>query len=163
MQPMNLVWSRLKSLDVNMNVHETSFLLIHVKLPVKAHIYKIGLARDPYCDYCDAAVFQDTQHYFAQCGQVNTLWRWVRTVLYLILGARANLITDKELLDFSWASSKCDREVVWLISWFIWYRWSKYEINGSNTVNEREFFGFMRFKYKEALHRNLLSPIPGLL
>ena len=146
-----------------MKVQETSFLLVHDKLPVKERIYKIGLAKDPYCDFCDAAVFEDTQHYFARCGQVNTLWRWVRTVLHLILGARADLITDKELLNFSWASSRSDREVVWLISWFIWYRWSKYEINGSNTVNEREFFGFMRFKYKEALHRNLLSPIPGLL
>ena len=119
--------------------------------------------KDPYCDFCDAAVFGDTQHYFAQCGQVNTPWRWVRTVLHLILGARADLITDKELLNFSWASSRSDREVVWLISWFIWYRWSKYEINGSNTVNEREFFGFMKFKYKEALFKNLLSPKPGLL
>ena len=75
------------------------------------------------------------------------------------MGAQADLITDKELLNFSWASSKCDREVVWLISWFVWFRWS----NGSNTINERELFGFMRFKYKEALHKNLLSPIPGLL
>ena len=70
MQPMNLVWSRLKSLDVNMNVHETSFLLIHDKLPVKARIYRIGLARDPYCDYCDVAVFEDTQHFFHSVGKL---------------------------------------------------------------------------------------------
>ena len=79
------------------------------------------------------------------------------------MGAQADLITDKELLNFSWASSKYDREVVWLISWFVWFRWSKSEIDGSNTINGRELFGFMRFKYKEALHKNFLSQIPGLL
>ena len=159
MQSMDLVWSRIKTLELNMKVQETSFLLVHDKLPVKERIFRIGLAKDPYCDFCDAAVFEDTQHYFARCGQVDTHWRWVRTVLYLILGAKAGLITDKELLNFSWASNKCDREVVWLISWFVWFRWS----NGSSAVNERELFGFMRFKYREALHKNLLSPIPGLL
>ena len=75
MQSMDLVWSRLKSLELNKEVQETSFLLVHDKLPVKERVYKIGLARDPYCDACDAAVFGDTQHYFTQCGQVNTFWR----------------------------------------------------------------------------------------
>ena len=69
----------------------------------------------------------------------------------------------KELLNFSWASSRFDREVVWLISWFVWFRWRKFESDGSNIINGRELFGFLRFKYKEALHKNLLSPIPGLL
>ena len=75
MQSMDLVWSRLKSLELDRNVQETSFLLVHDKLPVKERVYRIGLARDPYCDSCDAAVFGDTQHYFTQCGQVNTFWR----------------------------------------------------------------------------------------
>ena len=79
------------------------------------------------------------------------------------MGAEADLITDRELLNFSWPSSNCDREVVWLVSWFVWFRWSKFEIDGSNTINGRELFGFMRFKYKEAVHKSLLSPIPGLL
>ena len=163
MQSMDLVWSRLKSLELDRNVQETSFLLVHDKLPVKERVYRIGLARDPYCDSCDAAVFGDTQHYFTQCGQVNTSWRWVRTVLHLIMGAQADIITDKELLNFSWASSRFDREVVWLISWFVWFRWRNFENDGSNTINGRELFGFMRFKYREALHKKLLSPIPGLL
>ena len=47
-----------------MNVQETSFLLVHDKLPVKERIYRIGLSRDPYCDFCDAAVVQDTLHAF---------------------------------------------------------------------------------------------------
>ena len=163
MQPMDLVWSRLSSLKINMQVQETSFLLVHNKLPVKERIYRIGLARDPYCDFCDTAVFEDTQHYFARCGQVITLWRWVRAVLHLIMGAQADQITDKDLLNFSWASSKSDREVVWLISCYVWFRWNSFESNGSNTVNRRELFGFMRFKYREALQKSLLSPIPGLL
>ena len=162
-QPMDLVWSRLKSLEANMKVQETSFLLVHDKLPVKEHLYRIGLSRDPYCDSCDAAVFADTLHYFALCDQVNAFWKWIRTVLYLIMGVQADLIKDMDLLNFSWTSSKYDREVVWLISWFVWFRWSKFEIDGSSTINGRELFGFMRFKYKEALHKNFLSPIPGLL
>ena len=101
--------------------------------------------------------------YFARCGQVITLWRWVRAVLHLIMGAQADQITDKDLLNFSWASSKSDREVVWLISCYVWFRWNSFESNGSNTVNGRELFGFMRFKYREALQKSLLSPIPGLL
>ena len=101
MQSMDLVWSRLKSLELDRNVQETSFLLVHDKLPVKERVYRIGLARDPYCDSCDAAVFGDTQHYFTQCGQVNTFWRWVRTVLHLIMGVQADLIMDKELPNFS--------------------------------------------------------------
>ena len=87
----------------------------------------------------------------------------MRTVLHLIMGAQADIITDKELLNFSWASSRFDREVVWLISWFVCFRWRNFENDGSNTVNGRELFGFMRFKYREALHKKLLSPIPGLL
>ena len=43
MQSMYLVWSRLKSLELNKNVQETSFLLVHDKLPVKERIYRIGL------------------------------------------------------------------------------------------------------------------------
>ena len=82
---------------------------------MKERVYIIGLARDPYCDLCEASVFGETQDYFKQCGQVNTLWRWVRTVLYLIMGAQANLITGKELLNISWASSRFDREAGWLI------------------------------------------------
>ena len=160
---MDLVWSRLKSLELNMKVQETNFLLVHDKLPVKERLYRIGVATDPYCDSCDTAMFDDTQHYFAQCGQVNILWRWVRAVLHLIMGAQGDVITDKELLKFSWASSKFDREAVWLISSFIWFRWRKFESDGSSTINGRELFGFMRFKYKEALHKNLLSPIQGLL
>ena len=163
MQSMDLVWSRLKSLEFNKNVQETSFLLVHDKLLVKERVYIIGLARDPYCDLCEASVFGETQDYFKQCGQVNTLWRWVRTVLYLIMGAQANLITGKELLNISWASSRFDREAVWLISWFVWFRWRKFKSDVSNTINGRELFGSMRFQYKEALHKNLLSPIPGLL
>ena len=162
MQSMDLVWSRLKSLEFNKNVQETSFLLVHDKLPVKERLYRIGLARDPYCEFCDAAVFDDTQHYFTQCGQVNTFWRWVRSVLHLIMGVQGDIITDRELLKFSWPSSKFDREMVWLISSFVWFRWRKFESDGSNTINGRELFGFMRFKYKEALHKNLLSSIPGL-
>ena len=146
-----------------MKVQETNFLLVHDKLPVKERLYRIGLSRDPYCDFCDAAVFDDTLHCFAQCGQVKAFWRWIRTVLCLVMGAQADLITDIDLLNFSWASSKCDREVVWLISWFVWFRWSKFNIDGSSAINGRELFGFMRYKYKESLHKNLLSPIQGLL
>ena len=52
-QPMDLVWSRLQSLDVDRNVEETNLLLVHNKLPVKERLFRIY--------FSDAAVFQDSK------------------------------------------------------------------------------------------------------
>ena len=144
------------------NVQETNLLLVHNKLPVKERLFRVGLARDPYCDFCDAAVIQDTQHYFTQCERVGIYWKWVRTVLFLIMGAKADGITDSELLDFSWAKRNWDKEVIWLISCFVWFTWDRCGFRGLNKINGREMFGFMRFKYKEARNLERLSAIPGL-
>ena len=162
-QPMCLAWSRLQSLEVNRRVQETNFLLVHNKLPVKERLFRIGLARDPYCDLCDVAVIQDTLHYFTQCERVGDFWEWVRSMLFLIVGAQADLLQNSDLLNFTWAQCNSDREIVWLISWFVWFTWDRCQQDSMNRINERELFGFMRFKYKEARNQGRLSSIPGLL
>ena len=78
-------------------------------------------------------------------------------MLYLIIGAMADLILDSELLSFSW--TRCN----WLISWFVWFMWDRCELQGLNRINGRELFGLMRIMYKEAQNRDLLSAIPGLM
>ena len=161
-QPMGLVWARLQSLKMNRAVQEANLLLVHNKLPVKERLFRIGLSGDPYCEFCDAAVIQDTLHYFTQCERVEVFWIWVRTVLYQVIGAQADLILDSELLSFSWTRCRWDREIVWLISWFVWFIWRGCD-QGSSRINGRELFGFMRFKYKEARNWGLLSAITGLL
>ena len=84
--PMDMVWSRIQTLNFNRVVQETNLLLVHNKLPVKERLFRVGLARDPYYDFCEAAVIQDTQHYFTQCERVGIYWKWVRTVLFSIMG-----------------------------------------------------------------------------
>ena len=161
-QPMGLVWARLQSLKMNRAVQEANLLLVHNKLPVKERLFRIGLSGDPYCEFCDSAVIQDTLHYFTQCGRVQGFWIWVRSVIYQVIGAQADLILDSELLSFSWTRCRWDREIVWLISWFVWFIWRGCD-QGSSRINGRELFGFMRFKYKEARNWGLLSAITGLL
>ena len=78
-------------------------------------------------------------------------------------GAQADLILDTDLLSFSWSRNNWDREVVWLISWFVWFIWENCDLRGVNRINGREFFGFMRYKYKEARNNDVISAIPGLL
>ena len=160
---MEVVWSRLQSLGWNKQVQETNYFLVHNKLPVRERLYRIGLTRDPYCSYCGTSATQDTKHYFTQCERVNDFWKWVRTVLYLIMGAQADLILDTDLLRFSWTRNNWDREVVWLISWLVWFIWENCDLRGVNRINGREFFGFMRYKYKEARNNDVISAIPGLL
>ena len=53
---MDLVWERLTKLGANRQVQEVSYLLVHDKLPVLKRLFRIGLARDTYCDSCDAAL-----------------------------------------------------------------------------------------------------------
>ena len=110
--PMCLVWSRLQTLEINRLVQETTLLLVHNKLPVKERLFRIGLARDPYCDICDTAVIQDTQHFFTQCERVRVYWRWVRAVLSHFVGNQADLIQDSALLNFCWTQCSWDREMV---------------------------------------------------
>ena len=77
-------------------------------------------------------------------------------------GANADGITDSKLLNFSWAKTNWDKEVIWLIGWFVWFTWDRCGFRGLNKINGREMFGFMTFKYKEARNQESLSAIPGL-
>ena len=164
-QSMDLVWSRLKLLGqlANRQIHEVSYLLVHNKLPIQERLFRIGLARDPYCDVCSAGLDQDVLHYFSKCDRIQDFWRWLRTFLYLIMGAQANLILDVDLLSFSWRRSTRDREITWLVSCFVWFVWESLERRGLADINGRELFGFLRFKYKEALRRGMIVEIPGLI
>ena len=64
---------------------------------------------------------------------------------------------------FCWAQCIWDREMVWLISCFVWFTWERCGQKQMTRVNGRELFGFMKFKYKEARNQGRLSLIPGLL
>ena len=161
-RPMDLVWERLTKLGANRQVQEVSYLLVHDKLPVLERLFRIGLAKDPYCDSCDAAVEQDACHYFSQCAKIKDYWKWLRTVLYQIIGAEADQLLDQDLLSYSWRRSTWDAEISWLLSCYVWFVWDRLKHRGMTNVNGRELFGFLRFKYKDATMKKLIREFPGM-
>ena len=49
--------------------------------------------------------------------------------------------------------SRLDKELVWLVSNYVWYVWDSVYVRGADVRTEL-FFGFLRFKYKELLARS---------
>ena len=158
---MTLVWRRLTFLAYTRQIHEVSFLMIHNKLPVQERLFRIQLSKDPYCLMCSGAEIQDIPHVFISCDKVLTYWGWTRDLCLSLLG---NMNVDEEsILKFHWPRSCKDREICWLIGHYAFIVWDMLFRRKLSEVNEKEFFGFLKFKYKEALAANIVSGIAGLL
>ena len=158
---MKLVWHRLSLLNYRREVQEVSFLMLHNKLPVQERLYRIQVSKDPYCLLCPNAEFQDICHFLTGCDGIIPYWRWTRELCYSLFG-NSN-IEEESLLRFQWPGSRKDRDIFWLIAHYNFIIWDILCIRKLSVVGEKEIFGYMRFKYKEALIKNKVSGIIGLL
>ena len=157
---MSTVWSRIIFLGYDRAVQETSYLMVHKKLPVQERLFRIQLSRDPYCLWCTNAVEQDISHFFISCGRVQHLWNYVKDLIYTLLGHRN--IDEDNLLKYHWPRSNKDREICWLIGNYVFIVWDILYRRKSRTNCDSEFFGFLKFKYREASSMNLVSSIAAL-
>ena len=155
------VWRRLKILTITREVHEVSYLMIHNKLPIQERLYRIQLSRDPYCLLCPNAEIQDVLHAFIKCDKVVPYWNWTRNLCFNMLG-HTN-VEEESLLKYQWPRSNRDRDICWLIGHYNFILWEMLFKRKVSEISEKEFFGFMKFKYKEALASSTVSGIVGLL
>ena len=133
----------------------------HNKLPVQERLFRIQLSRDPYCVACPTASIQDVSHYFMKCGRTNYYWNWTKELSYSILGHRN--VDEVALLRFNRPKSCRDRDISWLIGHYIFIVCDMLFKKKLKQVGSMEFFGYMRFKYKEAKALNAVTDIAGLL
>ena len=159
------VWQRLSSPVLSSSARDILYLLVHNKLPVRERIFRIGLAVDPYCDFCEDAVICDLEHFFCSCLRVSTVWDWLRARLVGVLGWHGAQCSDWDLLNLFLPSSNKEKEAIWLVGTYVTRVWEKIFMRNGAFLEGEEFFGFMRFKYKAAQlgARVVLSTIPGLL
>ena len=162
LQDMSNVWYRLKLMNHSREVQEVSLLLIHNKLPVQERLFRIKLSSDPYCPSCPAAVIQDVDHYFTGCDNTKFFWNWIRNLSQEMLSHSTNL-EDSSLLNFRWPRSRHARAISWLMSHYIFIVWDMCHVRKLTRINDGAFFGYMRFKYKEALNIGIIAEISGLM
>ena len=149
------IWKRLKMISSSREVHECVFLMLHNKLPIQERLFRIHLASDPYCPCCLHAPIQDINHYFSSCERVCHYWSWIRNLCVEVLG-NAN-VDDESLLNFHWPSSTRDRDISWLIGHYVFIVWDMLFSRKLHIIRQGEFFGYMKFKYKEAIALNKVS------
>ena len=141
----------------NRDVHETAFLMVHNKLPLQERLFRIQLASDPYCQVCSSAPIQDVSHFFVSCERVQHYWVWVKSRCIEALGFSD--IDDDALLNFYWPTSRKDRDVSWLIGHYVYIVWDMLFSRKQWKISDGEFYGYLKFKYKEAV---LSSAVSGL-
>ena len=162
------VWKRLSSPILASGCRETFFLLIHNKLPVKERLFRIRLAADPYCKHCldfVGAVICDLEHFFCSCSRVAQTWGRLRDILVNMLGVEDTDISDVKLLNLCLPNNRRSNEVIWLLGTYVGEVWRSIFVKGAPELNDDQFFGFLKFKFKadQLGARMPLNPIPGLL
>ena len=147
-----VTWSRLHSSVVDARARDVMYLLIHNKLPVPERLFRIRLKNDPYCQICVGAEIADGDHYFSKCEGIIETWTVVRDEV-LRYGKFKNNVEDWKILNLMFPKSRLDKELIWLVSSYVWYVWDRVYVRGAN-VRVEQFFGFLKFKYKELQHKS---------
>ena len=81
-------WRKLNLFCISSPAREMVYLLIHNKLPIQERLFRVGLASDPYCDFClnsGEAIFCDREHFFCCCDRVSPVWEVIRKILLDLL------------------------------------------------------------------------------
>ena len=162
------VWRRLTSPSLTSVCKEILFLLIHNKLPVKERLFRIRLAVDPYCELCFGTVgaeICDVEHFFCTCSRVAQTWGRLKDMVVNMLGVEDTDISDGKLINLCLPNNRRSNEVIWLIGTYVGEVWRSIFVKGAAELNNAQFFGFLKFKYKtDQLGARLpLYPIPGLM
>ena len=66
-------------------------------------------------------------------------------------------VDDESLLNFHWPSSTRDRDISWRIGHYVFIVWDMLFSRKLHIIRQGEFFGYMKFKYKEAIALNKVS------
>ena len=66
-------------------------------------------------------------------------------------------VEDEALLMFNWPRSRKDQEITCIIGHYVYAVWEMVFTRGQDRINGREFFGYMRYKFKEAVDLNVVS------
>ena len=101
---------------------------------------------------CAGAEIADVEHYFAKCDGIADTWAVVRKEV-LRYGKFKNELEDWKILNLMFQKSRLDKELIWLVSNYVWYVWDSVYVRGAD-VRKEQFFGFLRFKYKELQTRS---------
>ena len=162
------VWKRLCSPILASVFKEILFLLVHNKLPVKERLFRIRLAADPYCEYCFdsiGAVICDVEHFFCSCSRVAQSWGRLKEILVTLLEIEDADISDVKLINLFLPNNRRSNEVIWLLGTYVGEVWRSIFVKGAPELNEDQFFGYLKFKYRadQLGARMPLNPIPGLL
>ena len=65
-------------------------------------------------------------------------------------------IDDWKILNLMFPKSRLDNELIWLVSSYALYVWDSVYVRGAE-VRAEQFFGFLRFKYKELETRSSIQ------
>ena len=68
-------------------------------------------------------------------------------------GKFKNKVDYWKILNLMFPKSKLDSELILLVSSYVWYVWDRVYVRGAN-VRVEQFFGFLKFKYKELQHKS---------
>ena len=74
-------------------------------------------------------------------------------------------ISDGNMITMCLPNNRRSNEVSWLLGTYVGEVWRSIFVKGAAELNDAQFFGFLKFKYKtDQLGARLpLNPIPGLL
>ena len=156
-----LAWKRINSGVLSAPVRDISYLLLHNKLPTKERLFRVAIANDPYCIFCQDAIICDAEHFFCKCVRVGHVWGLVRSMLMSMVNAS---VSDWSMIHYFLPKNDYEGETVWLIGNFIAIVWKELHGNHVEELKDERFFGFLKYKFKEDQRgaRKQLRDIPGL-
>ena len=134
--------------------------MVHNKLPVQERLFRINLSKDPYC-FCSSAAVQDTSHFFSTCDRTLQYWDWTKEIALSLLGIIC--VSDECLLNLKWPKTSKDRDICWINGHYVFIIWDMLMMRKLPTIGDLEFFGFLRYKYKEAFAVQAVRERAGLL
>ena len=144
----NFVWGRVNNIILERRVSDLLFLIIHNKLAVKERFFRVGLIDDPYCDFCQEAVFADILHFFTGCVRVSREFAWVRGRIVDLLGVGG--VSNFEILNLIFPKTVNEDEIIWLLGSYVEGVWTRLFEKGESWLRFEEFFGYLTYKYREA-------------
>ena len=161
-EPLSCVWKKLASPALNCSTREVLFLFIHNKLPVRERLFRVHVIPDPYCDICSdkfGALVADREHTFCFCSQVSEIWKEIRVIIDPLLSEDSS---NLELLSLKFASIQYETKITWLLGGYVSEVWKMVQKRGCFR-NREEFFGFLKYKFKNDQQgaRLKLKPIPN--
>ena len=110
------------------------------------------MKNDPYCQICIGAEISDIEHFFTRCEGIVGSWSMMKNEI-LRYGNFRNDVDDWKILNLMFPKSKLDKELTWLVSSYVLYVWDSVYVRGAE-VRAEQFFGFLKFKYKELQKRS---------